>query len=270
MYKIFKRYSHVFTFVFLQGLSILLMKQYKNISDNFIVSSFQYCWHQLHTITYGMQSYFTLHTKNKQLQKENLYLKDLLIKKNINSQDSILPLNNKNTQYIFTTANILFHTIHRTKNYIIINKGKKQGIKKNMGVITYQGVVGIVSKVFEQQAIVTSILHTNLFLSAKIASSDTIGSLKWFGKKSNEAHLLYVPRHLQIILSEQVVTSGYSTIFPPNLPIGTINHITLPDHASFYSIRINLHTPFHKLKWVYILKKRNMEDYKKLIENLEE
>ncbi len=267
MKKIWKKYSHVYTFVFLQGVSYLFGKQYQSISDNFLVNGLQYAMQQIHILNYNFRKYFTLIQNNKHLQKENINLKELLMQHNI-SYKAIIPKNKPlHKQYIFTVANVVYHTIHKTKNYILINKGKKEGIEKNMGVITHEGIVGIVGKVWENHAKVISILHTNILLSAKIDSSDTIGTIKWFGKNTNQIHLLYIPRHVPIELHSKVVTSGYSTIFPSHLPIGKISKINLPNHASFYDIQVHLYTPFHKLKHVYILKKRKIEDYDKWIQN---
>ncbi len=263
MRSFFLKYSHVFIFVCLQGLSLAMIQCSKKISDHFWISTVQCAIHRWHQLQHTVGCYFSAQKNYQKLQEENAFLQDLLMQKNVVIQNKAMFL--ETPAYVLTTAKVVYYTIHRTKNYLIINKGKKQGVEKNMGVITPQGIVGVVHKVWETNAMVTSILHTNFFIAAKILPDHIMGSIQWPGKRSDQMQLLYVPRHLDIALSSSVVTTGHSTIFPPDLPIGKITRVTLPDHASFYDIKVTLHTPFAQLTHVFILKKRVVEDYEQWI-----
>lgn len=159
-------------------------------------------------------------------------------------------------QYTFTPAKVVDNTVHRAKNYVTIDKGAADGIERDMGVISPDGVVGKVIDVSEHYAVVTSLLHTDILISALVKRSNTLGSVQWSGKKSTIAQLDNVPVHINIITGDTIVTSGYSGIYPPGTMIGTVGEVRPEEDAAFYNIDVNLSTEFQQLSYVYVVKNR--------------
>jgi len=93
-----------------------------------------------------------------------------------------------------------------------------------------------------------------MLVSSKIESSNTLCTTKWDGEDPLRANLLYVPRHIEINIGDTVSTSGYNAVFPEKILIGLINQVKLREDATFYDIRIDLSTEFHRLSYVYVLR----------------
>ena len=129
--------------------------------------------------------------------------------------------------YKFIGARVVNGTTHKANNYITINKGLKQGIKKEMGVVGRNGIVGVVKDVSENFSTIISILHKGLQISAKLENTDTKGSLRWDGINPQYAILDYIPKHSSIANGDRIVTSGYSAFFPANIKIGRVENFDL-------------------------------------------
>ena len=122
-----------------------------------------------------------------------------------------------------------------------------------MGVITKDGIVGIVASVTRNFSTVISLLNTDLKISAKHRRSGAFGSLYWDGLNYREMILSEIPQHVNLTQGDTIVTSGYSSIFPPNIPLGIIEEYELKD-GSFYVVNIKLLSDFKRIDNVYIIK----------------
>lgn len=158
------------------------------------------------------------------------------------------------TQFNVIPAQVINNSIIYTKNYITINRGTNSGLAPGMGVITKDGIVGRVKAVSEHFATVISLLHTDIQISAKLASSGVMGTVCWLGHNPRQVNLLYVPRHLTIEIGDLVVTSGYNPTFYQGIPIGTVRYVKLDKAARFYEILVDLSTDLSVLEHVYVIK----------------
>ncbi len=158
------------------------------------------------------------------------------------------------TQFDVIPAQVISNSIIYTKNYITINKGANSGVAPGMGVITKDGVVGRVKAVSEHFATIISLLHTDIQISAKLASSGVMGTVRWLGHNPRQVNLLYIPRHLTINIGDRVVTSGYNATFYEGVPIGKVSHVKLDKAAMFYEILVDLSMDLSALQHVYVIK----------------
>lgn len=172
----------------------------------------------------------------------------ILLPKMPSHQDSL-----RTQQYAFTPAKVVDNTVNRAKNYVTINKGSADGIQPDMGVISPGGIVGKVQDVSEHYALVASVLHTGMFVSALVKRSNTLGSLQWDGRDSRTASLANIPIHINIVQGDTIVSSGYSGIYPPGVPIGTVAEVRPEEDAAFYTIDVKLATDFYQLSYVYVV-----------------
>ena len=102
------------------------------------------------------------------------------------------------------------------------------------------GVVGIVNVVGDHSARVISLLNPKMRLSCKVKGREYFGSLVWDGKSPHEALLEEMPRHERFKKGDTIVTSGYSAVFPPDIPVGTIISHEKEHDDNFYALRTNL------------------------------
>ena len=115
-------------------------------------------------------------------------------------------------------------------------------------------MVGIVILVGSHSARVISLLNPNLRLSCKIKNSDYFGSLVWDGEDPTTALLEELPRHTTFQPGDTIVTSGYSAVFPPGLPVGVIIDDGRRHNENFFTLKVKLLADFTTLGNVQIVK----------------
>ena len=267
IYKILIKNHVFFVFIILQFISLKLL-----VTNNLILES---NFSKKTTAISGsfflkeqkIKDYFLLKKINSTLLKENLNLvkkNNVLKKKNeLNeniSQDSIL--NNRK----IIQAKVLKNSWSNKQNFIITDQGSSIGVKKNMGVIYNNNLVGITYTVSENFATIITLINTNLGgISAKIKKSGHYGSLIWNGVNYKKMKLNDIPKHANIEVGDTIVTSGYTSVFPKNINIGVIEEYQVQENTNFFEISVNLFTDFTNLQHVYIIDSEVTEE-RKLIE----
>jgi rod shape-determining protein MreC len=129
-----------------------------------------------------------------------------------------------------------------------------------MGVIAPNGAVGRVKTVSRHYSTVTSLLHSQLLVSAKIKKDNTFGTIKWAGGDYRTALLDYIPLHIKPVKGDTILTSGYNTVFPEGIMIGTISSVAKEADKSFYTIRVKLAVDFAQLSYVYVVENPRREE----------
>jgi rod shape-determining protein MreC len=133
-----------------------------------------------------------------------------------------------------------------------------------MAVINPQGIVGIIKDVSQNFSIVIPAININAHISAKIKKWGCFGTISWDGKDYRKAQLNEIPFHIKLIKGDTLVTSGYSSMFPEGIMVGTVSDFDLNDGKDFYNININLSTDFMSLNHVYIISNIYKEEQAKL------
>ena len=208
----------------------------------------------------NLTAYFHLRDINEDLQRRNsaLELEVINLKQQLERTRELVYADTMTTdsalqRYSFILARVINNTTHRTHNYITIDKGSADGIRPEMGVMDQNGVVGIVNVTGPHSARVISLLNNHLRLSCKVKGHDHVGSLVWDGTDPEEAILEELPRHAVFEIGDTIVTSGFSTVFPEGVPIGTFVK-GLRDHdENFFALRVRLFTDFTTLGTVRII-----------------
>jgi len=186
-----------------------------------------------------------------QLERENKKLRDKIIRSYSSIKEDVDSSLNRNYNYI--KAEVLNNSVRKSKNYITINKGTKDGLKEGMGVISSKGVVGKVKYVSENFATVISILNTSFYVSSILKKTNTLSSVNWDGVNPKTLKLLYVPKHIDIRKGDEIISSSYDSIFPKGISIGKIKKIRKDVNSNFYDIDILSTQDFYNLSTVYIV-----------------
>ena len=166
------------------------------------------------------------------------------------------------------TAKVINNSTNRRNNYLTLNKGSKQGVKPEMGVICSDGIVGIVKDVSEHYCSVISFLHKDSRFSARIKKNGYIGSMVWNGYDETHGTLNDIAKHVKVSKGDTIVTSSYSAIFPDGVFIGIVDEVTSTGGNNFQDITVKLSTPFGKLSYVYIISNLYKDEQKALEEPL--
>lgn len=219
--------------------------------------------------TQNIRHYFSLKKRNDAMAEENHLLRlrlaemERLLKDNVPavtvSPDDIAG----DFRYIpATIVKISNNTLH---NYMIIGKGTEDGVSKGAGVITGKGAVGIIDAVSRNYSYARSFKNHEMNISARLGKEGSVGPMAWDGRSSSRAVLREIPHHVLFEKGDTVYTSGYSSIFPPDIPLGTVSEAKIVNGAT-YDIQIDLFEDFGALRYVTIVENIGREE----IENLEE
>jgi rod shape-determining protein MreC len=206
-------------------------------------------------------SYFDLKAENEKLLQENKKLWSLLF--NEKEQDT-LPVEIESFNFKVVPAQLIKNSYALRNNYITIDKGKNDGIQQDMGVITSEGVMGIVEHTTNKFASVQSLLNTKSNINAKIKNTNNFGSLKWDTERFDVVQLEDIPRMVPLTIGDTIVTGAMSSIFPENIPIGVIKKFDLNTSESFYTIDVTLFNDMTNIKKVYIINNMNSAEIREL------
>lgn len=211
-----------------------------------------------------VNTYFNLKTENEALAAENAYLKKLLF----NKKDSTSTLPKDSTKAYdkieVIQTRVINNTYNTSENYLTLSSGSLSGIKADMGVVSSQGIVGIVEKTSKNFATVLSVLNMKSQINAKIKKSNHFGSLIWNAKNAGYVQLIDVPRLASVQKGDTVVTGGQSTIFPENIPVGIIDKIFTDTENNYYTLNIRLFSDMTNLNHVYVIKNKQSAEINKL------
>ena len=254
------KYNYWFLFLFLEAVSFVLLFQFNSYQGSVWFSSANAVTGKLYETSSEIESYFQLSKINSELTQRNLYLEQRLhkLEKQIgdSAADSTMEksLLVKSLQpYRLIPAKVISMTAGRLDNLITINKGEVDGIKKDMGVVCGTGVVGIVYLTSKHYSIVIPILNSQSNISCVIQGRGYFGYLHWTGGDVSQAYVDDVPRHAHFRLYDNVVTSGYSSVFPAGIIVGKILHVSNSADQMSYRLRVKLSTDFGKLRDVCVV-----------------
>lgn len=190
----------------------------------------------------------TLHEENIQLKNELERYKNILHRGGLYSRIDSLA----DKAYTYISARVVNNTTNRRYNYITLNVGLNEGINEGMGVACADGVVGVIASVSDNYATVLSMLNMYTKISAKHKKSGVFGSLLWNGENYQKVSLSDIPLHVQLEVGDTIVTSGYSALFPRDIPIGSIVDFEM-DEGNVYNISVQLFADFKRLDYVYVV-----------------
>lgn len=252
---------HSLTFSFLLLFSffqIIDKNYYQNSKFNFFSNSIINSIKENKLI---FSEYFELREINEKLIIENTFLKNL---KSISPDDKI-SYKNTDTNYLFNNGKIISNSIKFSKNFITINKGSNDKVSIDDGVISDNGLIGIVNNTSRNFSTLISILNTDLNINAKLKNSNHFGSLNWSGESYEHINLYDIPKNASIKIGDTILSGGMSAIFPEDIPIGKIETYTLPNSTNYYQIKVKLFEDMGSIKNIYIVK----NNFKEEINNVE-
>jgi rod shape-determining protein MreC len=164
-------------------------------------------------------------------------------------------------RYYWRSAEVVSNSVNLDKNYIQLNRGSKQGIKDNMGVLSSDGsLVGIVVNVSDNFSQVMSLLHVQNKVNAMMKKTGSAGTVGWDGKNPLYLTMTGVPKSDTITRGDTVLTGNYSLSFPPHHVIGTVLSIEKENANSFYTMTLRAAAPFHSLEHVFVVENLQMEE----------
>ncbi len=263
------KYQNFILFLLLELASLLFV-----LNRNAYQSARFYTW-SLATMggVYERQSqvkdYFSLRSTNEELVKENAVLKELIIKGSSSELPSMFslqdPLADKDIDII--PAKVVKASVSQQHNLMTINVGYQDGVASDMAVVGTHGVVGVIKSVSRHYSIVLPLINVEYRVSSKLKNSDYFGTMRWDTNDYKYASLKGIEEHVEVLVGDTIVTSGYGAIFPEGVMVGTIDRIEGGKEGVFHELNVDLSTDYKRLIYVYVIRNNTMDERKEIEKN---
>lgn len=255
--QLIHKFSNFIVFILLEVAAFMLIVYNSAYPKSTVLSTCNsiVAWH--YEMENNIVSYFHLKEANEQLQQENAMLRNQIVlyaNERERYKESENVYRYANLQHRFIPAKVIQMNMGGMKNYMTINKGERDGIQAEMGVIGPIGIVGIVSTVGKHFSLVIPVTTSlNFGVSCRLQKNSKLGTLKWDGKDEKHALLTEVESSVDVQPGDIILTSGLSTTFPENLPVGVVEKAYIKDGDAMWTIDVLLYTDFSKLSYVQVI-----------------
>lgn len=269
LYLLF-RYSALLVFLLFQFISFYLIVSFNKSQNEIWVNSSNIFSGKVQERAQKVEDFFTQQQLNDSLLRENAKLLETIINFRVfsekNSFQNFESLNSDSLRnYSLIPARVCSKTINLRNNFLTLCVGRNEGVEVGMGVVSKDGVVGIVKSVSESYSTVLMLINGQSRISAMILSKGYHGNLIWTSDDIRSMKLLDVPKHSSIAIGDTVITSGYSISFPPQIPIGYVADFSMQGGSNNYDINVNLDFDLSKVKTAYVIKFDKSEEKENLL-----
>ncbi|TXK73578.1 rod shape-determining protein MreC [Mesonia sp. HuA40] len=258
-------YKNTLLFLLLFCISLIFTIESHSYHKSKIVSSANWLTGGIYNALSGVDQYFRLKKDNKLLVEENLDLrKQLLEAQTILKERGSVQLNISDSVYELSSGRVVANRYNHLDNYLLVNKGEKDSIQVDLGVITQKGIVGIVEQTAQNHSRVISILNSQIAVNVKLKKSNHFGTLTWNGENPQIIQVEDIPRLADVKKGDTITTEGRSLIFPPNLPVGKVVSFELEPGKNYYTINVQLFNDMTNLNYVYFINNKQKGDLQNL------
>lgn len=252
-------------FILLEIAALALLKRSTVLQDIWINRASHFVMGKLWSSGETVRNHFSLEKQNETLFLENCRLKEELRayeaagERRTEEEASVSP--SRKFQYIPATVSKISR--NNSHNYIILNKGSEDGVVPYSGIISEEGVVGVISAVGRRYSYGLTLMNTNVSISSRVGKTGIVGPVVWDGRHSDKGVLKDLPLHFDVNPGDTIYTSGYSSIFPPDIPVGVTGSTSIAD-GSTNETELTLFQNFSCLRYVTIVQNPAREEIAKL------
>lgn len=247
----FAKHGSTFLFLLLEVVCFVLIINYNSSQRSIYLNSSNIISGNLFSEKQRFLDFFSLSEQLDSLQQENARLmRRVLFHEGYGNAPD---LDSTEFNYTLIPAQIINQTVNSRNNYLTINKGSLDGVSADMGVMNKNGLIGIVQNNNTKFSRVLSILNSKSRISASIKNKGYFGNLVWKTLDVERMELEAIPTHASVAIGDTIITSGYSTMFPAGIQIGTIETFTTRKGASNYSITVKLNNDLSKTQRVFVI-----------------
>ena len=270
-----RRYFNLLAFLALQYLALSILFRYNKFHRAVFLGIANEITGRVNTQYDVLDDYFHLKEENTRVHRMNDSLLNLM-RSNFTKIDTGSKLVVDTTRYdtlggyrryLWREAKVINNSVNAQKNYIQINRGASQGIKDNMAVINSDlSAIGVVINVSDNFSQVMSLLHIQSKVNASLKKTGDFGTIEWDGKDPRYLTLKGIPKSIPVQRGDTILTSIYSSIFPPGMRLGTIDGILDEKSTNFYVLIIKTAANFYNLQQVFVVENLQRDEQEKLSE----
>ena len=256
------KYKNALLYIGLLIISFLFLNQRSFYHQSIFSNAALVLSSNLNLAGKNISNYLDLASSNEKLIAENIKLKGLELILFSEEAQKDQAIDNFTFQVI--GARIIKNNYQSARNYLIIDQGYLDGIEKEMGVISSDGIVGIVNQITANFSSVISILHRDIKINASFKKNGAYGSLSWQGNHPKKMKLDDVSTINPILVGDTIVTGGMSDYFPYGIPIGKVSSFKRPKLEGYYDIDVELFSNLTQKEFVYVLKNKMKDQLNQL------
>jgi len=256
--KFLEKYRYFLLFLILESFALFFTIQSHSYHRSKFVNSANRLTGGIYNKMNSINEFWNLKSENQHLLEENTRLKNILSIEFIEIDST-----KHYKRYSYSSAKIIKNDYTKRNNYLLINKGSKNGVTSEMAVVNSKGIIGVTKSVSNYNATVISILNEYSRVNAKPKNNNHFGTLSWDGKDYKTVQLLDLPRQAQFKIGDTIITGGKSIIFPEGILIGTIKDFEKTDNVYNY-INITLFNDMSSLSNVNIITNLHREKIQQL------
>jgi rod shape-determining protein MreC len=273
-----RRYFNFILFLLLQGFSIYLIVHYSNYHNAVFSKTANQLTGKINEKYNSITYYFNLKITNYSLVTANEKLYNKL------KADFEMPDTSSNfivdsikvdsmerfRKYHYFPAKVVYNSVAAQNNFMVLGRGASQNIKEGMGVIDHNsGVVGIVTEVSADYAVVMSLLHKDSHLSGKLLKGGESGILNWDGKEPNIISLNGIPKSAKVARGDTIISSGLSTSsIPKGMMIGIVQEVKSDKSTNNYLVKFKTAVDFSNVEFVFVIDNKQAESIKEILDTV--
>lgn len=274
-----RRYLNFLIFLVLQGICLAILVSYNKTHQSVFSNISMEATGWVDKKYSGVEDYFYLKSVNRRLADENTKLRNML-SGNFSGADTsrtffidslVRDTTGKVRKFTWLPARVINNSISSQTNYITLERGAAQGVRKGMAVVAPgNSIVGVVVGLSDNYSIVMSLLHRNSKVSSMLKKDNNAGSLEWDGKDPQVLTLRNIPKSAKVVKGDTVLTSTYSSNYPSGLMVGTVSGIGADPSSNFFTLKLKPATNFSAIQYVYLVDNLLFTEQKQLEDRISE
>lgn len=255
-----RKYCYIFLFILFEAISMILLFRFNSYQGSVWFSAANSVAAGINSTYSNVMNFFNLEQINQELtaqnialQRETEHLRQSLITATKDTTITEKLMREKLVGYNMVPATVVSNSAERSNNYLVIDRGEKDGIRPEMGVVGGGGVVGIIYLTGPHHSLVIPVTNRKSSISCRVRGQNYFGYLQWDGSSMLSAYVDDVPRYAKVKVGQAIETSGYSAVFPPGIFVGRVRTIRNSTDGQSYRLDVTLGTNFANLRDVLVV-----------------
>jgi rod shape-determining protein MreC len=256
LFAFFNRFQVFLFFVSLQCLALYLYFSFLSFPKTQILTSANIVTGKALEYRNDVTKLLNLSNSNLKLQRANVNLREKSIESLIQLKRNLVKIDDTtfHLQYQYIPATVINSTFSKRNNFFTINVGSIQGIKRDMGVFSDQGIVGVIHSVSAHFSTVKSVLTESINIDVMNEKTGAFGLLKWDGNHARYGQISGISNDMRMVKWSSFVTRGGAGMFPRGIPVGKVAKIGTVEGKPLWHITILFSEDYRKIQRVYVIK----------------
>ena len=205
--------------------------------------------------THFVDDYVEMRDENRRLKRiaATLMLENDRLRQYRDERDHMRRLAAFKEEQLFhlVPAEVIGRNLDRFQTILVIDRGSDAGVEERMPVLSYQGYVGRVHRVFANSSWVRLICSKNNPVSCIDKRSRVVGILEWRERRLFDLTSVSVVEDVQ--MGDTLLTSGFGGVVPKGFPVAVVTKVSAARDGVSLKIEARSEIPFRSLEEVFVM-----------------